>query len=286
MGLFSDLSLLSYVYQLAQQLTFPECRAMSSPLLLEIEESLAIITLNNPARANVLDLPMAMAFAHAVGEIAANPKVRALLITANGKQFCAGGDITAMQDTTRSLHAVLEELIAPIHTAIAVLRESSFPIVSAVNGAVGGGGIGMALCADLVLAAESMKLRGGYSAIGLTPDAGGSWFVTQRAGAARAKEIYLTNRAISAAECLQLGLVDAVHPDAELAEAAKKLAVQLSRGPSLAQGRIKMLIREASHNTIEQHLEMEKSFMLASGESADGQEGVRAFTEKRAPKFL
>ena len=129
---------------------------MSSPLLCEIEDSLAIITLNNPARANVLDLPMAMAFAHAVGEIAANPKVRALLITANGKQFCAGGDITAMQDPSRSLHAVLEELIAPIHTAIAVLRESSFPIVSAVNGAVGGGGIGMALCADLVLAAESM----------------------------------------------------------------------------------------------------------------------------------
>ncbi len=85
---------------------------------------------------------------------------------------------------------------------------------------------------------------------------------------------------------MQLGLVDAVHPDAELAEAAKKLAKQLSQGPSLAQGRIKMLIREASHNTIEQHLEMEKSFMLASGESADGQEGVRAFTEKRAPKFL
>ena len=199
----------------------PEFVPMPSPLMLEFDEALAVITLNNPARANVLDLAMAQALAAAVEKVASQPDVRALLITANGKQFCAGGDIQSMQDPSRSLPQVLEELIRPIHAALAVLSELSIPIVSAVNGPVGGGGIGLALCADLVLAAESMKLRGGYSAIGLTPDAGGSWFVTQRAGAARAKEIYLTNRAISAAECLQLGLVDAVHPDAELAEAVR-----------------------------------------------------------------
>ncbi len=259
---------------------------MSSPLLLDHEDALAILTLNNPARANVLDLAMAQALSAAVEKIAGNPAVRALLITANGKQFCAGGDIQSMQDPSRPMATVLEELIRPIHAAMAVLSELSIPIVSAINGPVGGGGIGLALCADLVLAAESMKLRGGYSALALTPDVGGSWFVTQRAGAARAKEIFLTNRAISAAECLQLGLVDAVHPDAELAAAARKLAAQLARGPSLSQARIKTLVREASHNTLEQHLEMECNFMLASGETVDAQEGVRAFIEKRAPKFL
>lgn len=259
---------------------------MSSPLLLEHDDALAIITLNNPARANVLDLAMAQALAAAVEKIASQPGVRALLITANGKHFCAGGDINSMQDPTRSLPQVLEELIRPIHAALAVLTEMSIPIVSAINGPVGGGGIGLALCADLVLASDAMKLRGGYSALGLTPDVGGSWFVTQRAGAAIAKEIFLTNRAISAAECLKLGLVDAIHHDTELAAAARKLAKQLSQGPSLSQARIKTLIREAQHNTLEQHLEMECNFMLASGESADAEEGIRAFTEKRAPKFL
>ena len=264
----------------------PEFIPMSSPLLLEHDEALAVITLNNPTRANVLDLAMAQALAAAVEHVASQPGVRGLLITANGKQFCAGGDIQSMQDPSRSLPQVLEELIRPIHAALAVLSELSIPIVSAINGPVGGGGIGLALCADLVLAAESMKLRGGYSALGLTPDVGGSWFVPHRAGSARAKEIFLTNRAIPAAECLQLGLVDAIHPDAELAAAARKLARQLSHGPSLSQARIKTLIREARHNTLEQHLEMECNFMLASGESADAQEGIRAFTEKRAPKFL
>lgn len=259
---------------------------MSSPLILEQEQSLAIITLNNPARANVLDVPMALAFLAAVEAVAANSSMRALLITANGKHFCAGGDVHSMEDGKRALPAILEELLLPIHKAIKIIGELSIPVVSALNGPVGGGGIGLALCADLVLAAESIKLRGGYSAIGLTPDVGGSWFITQRAGSARARQIFLTNRAISAEECLDWGLVDALHPDHALADSARQLAHQLANGPSLAQARIKTLTREAPHNTLEQHLDMEASFMLASGETADGHEGIRAFIEKRAAKFL
>ena len=258
----------------------------AAPLIVEPDHALAIITLNNPSRANVLDLAMARAFHAAVAQVADDPSVRALLITANGKQFCAGGDINSMSDSSRSLPAILEELIQPVHAAITLIGELSIPVVSALNGPVGGGGIGLALCADLVLAAESMKLRGGYSAIGLTPDAGGSWFVTQRVGSARAKDIYLSNRPIGAAECLQLGLVDAVHPDATLAQAARALATQLSKGPSLAQARIKTLIGQASHNTLSEHLAMESGFMVASGDSVDGQEGIRAFMEKRPPTFL
>lgn len=258
---------------------------MSSPLLLERDEALAIITFNNPARANVLDLPMAQAFASAIEQIAGDDTVRALLITANGKQFCAGGDIHAFADTSRPLVEILRELLEPVHAAMAMLSMMKIPVVSAINGAVGGGGIGLALCADIVLAAESMKLRGGYSAIGLTPDVGGSWFVTRRAGAAKAKEIYLTNRAFPAAECLAIGLVDAVHPDGQLHHAAHALAKQLAAGAAEAQGRIKSLIAAAHHNTLVQHLDAERISMFASGESEDGLEGIRAFMEKRAPQF-
>ena len=259
---------------------------MSSPLILEQEQSLAIITLNNPARANVLDLPMALALLAAVESVAANNSVRALLITANGKHFCAGGDVHSMQDGERALPEILDELLQPMHKAIRIINDLMVPVVSALNGPVGGGGIGLALCADLVLAAESMKLRGGYSAIGLTPDVGGSWFITQRAGCARARQVFLTNRAIAAQECLDWGLVDALHPDHALADSARKLAHQLAHGPSLAQARIKTLVREAQQNSFEAHLDMEASFMLASGETVDGQEGIRAFIEKRAAKFL
>ncbi len=258
---------------------------MTFPLKLEIDGGLAIITFNNPDRANVLDLAMAKAFAGAVNQIAGDHAVRALLITAAGRQFCAGGDITAFADTSRALPEILQELLDPVHEAMKTLTSLRIPIVCALNGAVGGGGIGFALCGDIVLAAESMKLRGGYSAIGLTPDVGGSWFTTRRAGAAKAKEIFLTNRAFPAAECLAIGLVDAVHPDAQLHEAAMKLARQIAQGPAQAQARIKALVNSAHQNTLHQHFDLERESMLASGGTDDGKEGIRAFIEKRAPKF-
>ena len=258
---------------------------MSSPLLLEQDQALAIITLNNPSRANVLDVPMALALLEALESVAANSSVRALLITANGKYFCAGGDVHSMQDGKRALPVILDELLKPMHAAIRIVSELSIPVVSAINGPIGGGGIGVALCADLVLAAESMKLRGGYSAIGLTPDVGGSWFVTQRAGVARAKEIFLTNRPVPAAECLRMGLIDAVYPDAELAAAARALGHQLAKGPAQSQARIKALINAAPAHSLLAHLDAERDAMYASGDTEDGREGIRAFIEKRAPKF-
>lgn len=258
---------------------------MHPPLKLEIHQALATLTLNQPERANVLDLPMAQAFVSAVAQVANDSTVRALLITGNGRHFCGGGDIQSFVDGSRALPEVLQDLIDLMHQAMKMLVLLKIPVVCAVNGSVGGGGIGLALCGDVVLAAESMKLRGGYSAIGLTPDVGGSWFVTQRAGAAKAKEIFFTNRACSAAECLAIGLVDAVHPDAHLQEAAHKLAQQLARGPALALARIKSLIQSASPHSVLAHLDLEREAMLASGETPDAREGVRAFIEKREPKF-
>lgn len=258
---------------------------MTSPLKLEIEQSLAVLTFNTPERANVLDLAMALAFASAVEQVAADPSVRAVLITAAGRQFCAGGDIKVFADASRPLPEILQELLDPVHAAMKTLVQLPMPVVCAINGPVGGGGIGFALCGDLVLAAESMKLRGGYSAIGLTPDVGGSWFVTRRAGTAKAKEVFLTNRPFGAQECLQLGLVDAVYPDDELAAAARKLAQQLAQGPAQAQARIKALIEAAPQQSLLAHFDLEREQMLASGATEDGREGIRAFLDKRAPRF-
>lgn len=258
---------------------------MSSPLKLEIDHALAVITLNTPERANVLDLAMARALVAALQAIAGDQTLRAVLITAEGKHFCAGGDIKVFAETSRPLPEILQEVLDPIHEAMKMLTLLPVPIVCAINGPVGGGGIGLGLCGDIVLAAESMKLRGGYSAIGLTPDVGSSWFVTRRAGPARAKEIFLTNRAFTAAECRDIGLVDEVYPDHDLAHHARKLALQLAQGPRHAQARIKALVESAQHHGLHAHFDNEREAMLASGATDDAREGIRAFIEKRAPKF-
>ena len=258
---------------------------MTSPLKLHIEHGLATMTFSAPERANVLDLALARAFGSAVQTIASDDSVRAVLITGEGKQFCAGGDINAFADTSRELTAVLQELLDPVLEAMKLLTLLPMPIVCAINGTVGGGGIGFALCGDIVLAAESMKLRGGYSAIGLTPDVGGSWFVARRAGVGKAMEVFLTNRPFNAAECRAIGLVDEVYPDHELHQKAHALALQLAQGPKQALARIKKLIHSAPHQGLHAHFDMERETMLASGVTDDAREGIRAVIEKRVPKF-
>ncbi|MEJ8851131.1 enoyl-CoA hydratase-related protein [Variovorax rhizosphaerae] len=258
---------------------------MTSPILLEQREGVAFLTLNRPERANVLDFEMADALIAVVDTVANDASLRAVLLQARGRQFCAGGDIGGFVHARDRLSEMLDQHIPPIHRAIHRLATLPVPVVSALNGPIGGGGIGLALSADIVLAAESMKLRGGYSAIGLTPDVGGSWFLARRVGAARAKEIFFTNTPLSAQQCLQLGVVSQVHPDAELESKAHALVLSLARGATGSLGRIKNLVDGASERSLEEHLALEHRYMVESGATADAAEGVTAFIEKRAPIF-
>ncbi len=258
---------------------------MPTPLLLEHLDGVAMLTLNRPDRANVLDVEMSAALIAAIDAVAQDKSVRAVLLQARGRQFCGGGNIGDFASTPEQLGDLLERGIPPLHRTIHRLATLPLPVISALNGPIGGGGIGLALCADIVLAAESMKLRGGYSAIGLTPDVGASWFLARRVGAARCKEVFFTNEALSARECLALGIVSKVYPDAELAERALALAASLARGAAGSLARIKLLADGAHSRTLAEQLELEQRFMVESGRSADSAEGVRAFMQKRAPRF-
>ena len=247
---------------------------MSDPVLLERRDGIAILTLNRPEHANVLDLPMSTALIAAIEQLARDPGLRAVLLRARGKVFCGGGDIGDFVQSLDDLAGLLDRHIPPIHRAIHQLATLPVPVVSALNGPIGGGGIGLALCADLVLAAESMKLRGGYTAIGLTPDVGASWFLTRRVGAAKAKELFFTNQALSARECLALGAVSQVWPDEELDARALALVESLGRGATSALARTKLLVDGAAGRSLEQHMALEHRFMVESGK-----------TQKRAPNF-
>jgi 2-(1,2-epoxy-1,2-dihydrophenyl)acetyl-CoA isomerase len=258
---------------------------MSSAVLLDRRDGIAVITLNRPERANVLDLELTAALIAAVDAVAEDATVKAVLLQAEGSHFCAGGDIGDFVRARNDIGALLDAHIPALHRAIERLATLPVPVVSALNGPIGGGGIGLALSADIVIAAESMKLRGGYSAIGLTPDAGASWFLTRRVGVARAKEIFFTNEALSAQRCLAWGIVSAVWPDAELGVRAAALVASLARGATGALGRAKRLVDDAPLHSLAEHLDHEHRAMVASGRTADAIEGVTAFTEKRAPVF-
>jgi len=258
---------------------------MSDAVLLERHDDVAVITLNRPDRANVLDFELSPVLIAAIDRVAADAGVRAVLLQARGRQFCAGGNIADFVARVDGLPDLLDRHIPPLHQAILKLSTLPVPVVCALNGPLGGGGIGLALCADIVIAAESMKLRGGYSAIGLTPDAGGSWFLTRRVGPARAKEVFFMNAALSAQQCLAWGIVSEVLPDAELGARAMALTGQLARGALGSLARIKALIDGAEQRSLAQHLALEHQYMVASGATTDAREGVIAFTQKRPPVF-
>lgn len=258
---------------------------MAQEVLVQIEGGVGTIILNRPQHGNAIDDALGAAMIAAIGEISADSRVRAVLITGAGDKFCVGGDIVSMKSAGTQLAANMEKNLQPLHDAILKLAQMPVPIVSALNGPLGGGGMSLGLCADIVLAAQSMKLRGGYSAIALTPDLGASWFLSRRTGAARAKEILFLNRPLSSSQCLAWGIVDAVLPDDRLAAEAKSLAHGLASGATLSLARIKDLVDGAASRSLEQQLALERDYMIASGRTEDACEGLAAFLEKRPPQF-
>lgn len=246
------------------------------------------ITLNRPERANAISLAFSRQLATAL-ETACDAvlagRARAVLIDAVGERFCAGGDIGEFVAHADTMHRLIDDILAPLNPAMHRLATLPVPVISAVNGPIGGAGIGLALCADVVLASEAMKLRAGYSAIGLSPDAGSAWFLSRRVGAAKAKALFFFNEVLGARECLQLGIVDRVLPAAELAQAAAALAAQAAAAPEESMAAVKKLCDGAATRDLREHLALEKEFLLACSRTADAREGVNAFAQKRSPIF-
>ncbi|GGD00620.1 enoyl-CoA hydratase/isomerase family protein [Undibacterium terreum] len=259
---------------------------ISESVLLDIQDGVARISLNRPMRNNALDLESARSFLSAVDMIADDPTVRVALLTGVGRCFCVGGDVVKFSQDPESLASQLDALLGILNTALLTWTNLPLPTVSAVNGPLGGGGIGLALSSDIVFAAESAKLRGGYAGIGLTPDAGATWFLNRRIGPVRTKQLFLLNRPMTAAQCLDMRIFDAVFPDNVLGTEVDQLLAELVRGPTLAFVRIRQVSDAAPHQSLAKQLAMERKLIVESGESNDAQEGVIAFAEQRTPRFF
>ncbi|RGE45378.1 enoyl-CoA hydratase/isomerase family protein [Comamonas testosteroni] len=257
---------------------------MSDLVLWEVRNNVGHIVLNQPDQGNVISTAMAHALATVVQQ-ANRADVGAILISAAGKQFSVGGDIGEFVQNRTQLAPLIADMLGVLNPVMHTLATLPMPIISAVQGPVGGGGIGLALCADMVLASSRMFLRGGYSAIGLSPDLGVSAYLTRRAGAAKAKYILMCNRAISAQDCLRMGLVDELHEPDQLLPAALALAEELAGGPTNSLAGIKQLCDGALQNSLQTQLQAELQAMQACALSSNSLEGVTAFMEKRKPVF-
>jgi 2-(1,2-epoxy-1,2-dihydrophenyl)acetyl-CoA isomerase len=242
------------------------------------------IVLDRPERANSLGLAQSRALARAIDEVL-DTGPRAVLLTGTGRIFCAGGDIDEMTGAGEKIDQLIGQILEPLHPAIERLSRAPVPIVSALNGAVGGAGVGLALCADTVIATASMKLRTGYTAIGLSPDAGASYFLARRVGSERAKQLFFLSEPIDAQRCLAMGIVDAVHADEAFAAATEALVARLAAAATGSLARVKRLCEGIAARGLREHLDLERELLQQASRGADAREGTRAFLEKRAPRF-
>ena len=199
--------------------------------------------------------------------------------------FCAGGDIGEFQQHLDRFDSLIDDILVVLHPAVVTLGTMPAPVVTAINGSFGGAGLGLALCGDFAYAAASAKLRTGYVALGLSPDAGSSYFLTRRIGAARAKQLFITNEALDASRLLAAGIVDAVFPDDRVLAEAEALCARLATASTGSIGVIKQLCDGAEHRSLVDHLAREKALLEDRARGADAREGIAAFLARRPAVF-
>jgi 2-(1,2-epoxy-1,2-dihydrophenyl)acetyl-CoA isomerase len=260
-----------------------------APVLLDVrEDGVARLTLNRPNAANAIDLTVGQALAAAATELADSSTVRAVLLSGNGARFCGGGDVRAFAEAAGEgpgLPDKLTGIVAALHEAIEAFARIDAPIIAAVHGSAAGAGLSLVALSDLVLAGASTKFVMAYTAIGLTPDGGSTWYLPRIIGLRRAVELTLTNRALSADEAQEWGLVTRVVPDATLMSEAEVLATQLATGPTKSFGVAKRLLNGSLDASLTDQLANEERELLAAGGREDAREGVTAFAEKRPATF-
>ena len=254
----------------------------------EMRDSVGVITLNRPAALNALTETVGQEFLAAVPEVR-ELGARAIVVTGAGRAFCAGGDLRAMQiiaEREGRVDAFFDEPLGLLNECISLIRRSPLPFIAAVNGAASGGGCNLALACDLVVAGESARFNQAFIKVGLSPDCGGTFILPRLVGWKRATELMMTGDIIPAQRALEIGMINAVFPDAELMTRALAMAENLAQGPTAAIGRIKELLEASATNDYGGQLELERKAQIQSGQTKDFREGVAAFIEKRPPKFV
>jgi 2-(1,2-epoxy-1,2-dihydrophenyl)acetyl-CoA isomerase len=254
----------------------------------EMHGSVGVITLNRPDSLNALTTELGNEFQAVVREVR-EQRARAIVLTGAGRAFCAGGDIREMRriaEREGRIEAFFDEPLRVLNECILLIRRTPLPFIAAVNGAASGGGCNLALACDLVIAAESARFNQAFVKIGLSPDCGATFILPRLIGWKRAAELLFTGDMVSAQRALEIGMINAVVRDGELLAQALAMAERLADLPTAAIGQIKELLEASATNDYGAQLELERKGQIESAKTRDFKEGVAAFIEKRAPKFV
>jgi 2-(1,2-epoxy-1,2-dihydrophenyl)acetyl-CoA isomerase len=258
---------------------------MSEVVKVEKTGAITRLVLNRPAAYNALDAEMVEALAERLTALTGDARVRGVVITGAGKAFCSGGDLRWVTAHPQGASGAFHALAARFHLAVLEIRRMAKPVVAAVNGVAAGGGFSLALACDFRVMAESAVLRQAYTSNGLSIDGGGTFALPRLVGYARAMEIVAFDAPIPARQALEWGLATKVAADGKAVEEAVALAERIASGSLHSYGLSKRLLGDAFDTPLEAQLERERAALAACGAHADGQEGIRAFVEKRKPAF-
>src|SRR5690554_696610 len=257
-----------------------------SPIHVEITGDIATVRLNRPSKYNALDGAMFAELHDAMCRLGFDDAIRAIILTGEGRAFCAGGDLEAIQKTDQDpVERGFWKLAGRFHEGIKEIRAMAKPVIAAINGPAAGGGLSLALACDMRIMADSAFLKIGYIENGLSIDGGGSFSLPRLVGLGRALELAFLDEKISAVRALELGLVSQIFPADELNEAALKLANRLAEMPTGALGRAKKLMSASFDHSLTEQLDLERKAISEAGASAEAREGMQAFLEKRRPKY-
>lgn len=256
-----------------------------APLLVDVVDNVAWLTLNRPTAGNAIDLPMARAFVEASIRCEADPDIRCIVVTGAGRLFCAGGDVALLASAGDNTSALLSELAGTLHDALARFARTAKPMLVLVNGPAAGAGLGLAIGGDVVLASRSAHFTAAYGAIGLTPDGGVSWTLPRLVGLRNAQEIILTNRRIGAEEAERIGMITRVVDDEQLMEEGRAAAALLASCATGAFAAARTLLQDSFSTDYDTQLEREARTISAAGATAECREGLAAFFAKRTPDF-
>jgi len=268
---------------------------MSDEILLETRGNLAIITLNRPDRLNALYGDMLLVLRKTLQTVAADPGIRAVVLTGAGRGFCAGGDVKMMSQqneakgTTGAEGASLENKTYDLRKMMEtceILHEMPKPTIAMLRGPTAGAGMGIALACDLRFTADDLNMTTAFALVGVSGDFSCSYFLTQLVGPAKAKELFFTARQINAQQALELGLVNQVVSGDGLEEKTLKIANQLANGPTIAFNYMKRNINAAAGGiSLKEVLNLEAFHMMRTMGTEDHKGAARAFVEKRQPAF-
>ncbi len=256
---------------------------MSDTLIIDQQGSVVILRLNRPQVFNSFNREMALALQNKLDELSHNQDVRAIILTGEGKAFCAGQDLAEVVATDGpTMQTILSEHYNPI---IRKIREIPKPVIAAINGVAAGAGANIALACDITLASQNASFIQAFSKIGLIPDSGGTFFLPRLIGFQRASALAMTGEKVSAADALQIGMIYKVLPTETFMDEVLAIAHEIASMPTYALSLIKSALNASMTNNLNTQLDVEEILQIKAGQSADFKEGVNAFIEKRKPTF-